>query len=250
MDFSGKTAFVTGAGSGIGRATARAFARAGASVMLVDLNAEGLRATADLIEADGGQIDLMTADVTDPAAVRAAVDATVERFGRLDCAHNNAGLFSDPMELIAFDEGIARRIMDVNYWGVFHGMRAQIEVMLRQGGGTIVNTASGAGLIGIAGMAAYCAAKHAVVGITKATAAEVASRGIRINAVCPGIVETPMVDNLIGTNEGRTTMITRYPIGRFGQPPEIAEVVLWLSSPAASFVVATAIPVDGGGSAG
>jgi NAD(P)-dependent dehydrogenase (short-subunit alcohol dehydrogenase family) len=249
MDFSGKTAFVTGAASGIGRATARAFAQAGANVMIVDQRVEGLRATADLIEADGGVVDLVTADVTDPAAVKAAVDATVNRFGSLDCAHNNAGLFSDPMELVDFDDATARRIMDVNYWGVFHGMRAQIEVMLRQDGGTIVNTSSGAGLIGLAGMAAYCAAKHAVVGITRAAAAEVAARGIRINCVCPGIVETPMVDNLIGTNEGRTAMMALHPIGRFAQPAEIADVVLWLSSPASSFVVAAAIPVDGGSTA-
>jgi len=249
MDVSGKTAFITGGASGIGRATACAFARAGAKVMIVDLQEAGLKETANLVEELGGEVATITADVTDAASVKAAVAATVDRFGSLDCAHNNAGLFAPTAELAEFDEAIARRIMDVNYWGVFHCMRAQIPVMLRQAGGSIVNTASGAGLIGVAGMAAYCGSKHAVVGLTRASAVEYASRGIRINSVCPGVVETPMVDSLIGTNAGRVAMAALHPIGRFARPAEIADVVLWLSSSAASFVVGASISVDGGSTA-
>ena len=140
----------------------------------------------------------------------------------------------------------ARRMMEVNYWSVFYSMRAQIEIMLRQGGGTIVNTASGAGLVAVPNFSPYCASKHALVGLTKSVAVEYAARGIRINCVCPGVVETAMVSDLLASEEARAALRALCPIGRFGQPTEIAEAVVWLSSPQSSFVVGANLPVDGG----
>ncbi|WP_150126826.1 glucose 1-dehydrogenase [Sphingomonas panacis] len=249
MDIAGKVAFITGAGSGIGRASACAFARAGASVMIVDMNESGLMETAGLIEEIGGAVATMTVDVTDGSSVAAAVAATVERFGRLDCAHNNAGVGGTPAELAESDEASARQVMDVNFWGVFHGMRAQIAVMLRQGGGTIVNTASAAGLVGLPSLSVYSASKHAVVGLTKTAALEYATRGIRINSVCPGVIETPMSTPLFEVPGLHAAMAAVHPIGRFGLPTEIADAVLWLSSSASSFVVGASIAIDGGSTA-
>jgi NAD(P)-dependent dehydrogenase (short-subunit alcohol dehydrogenase family) len=246
MTLKGKTAFVTGAASGIGRESARAFARAGANVMAVDLEEEGLIETAALVRSAGGAVETAVVDVSDAGRVTAAIKATVERFGSLDCAHNNAGYFGSPGELVSFPETTARRMMDVNYWGAFYCMRAQIEIMLRQGGGTIVNTASGAGLVALPKFSPYCASKHALVGLTKSAAVEYAARGVRINCVCPGVVETKMVSDLLASDEARAALRALSPIGRFGQPAEIAEAVIWLSSPQSSFVVGATLPVDGG----
>jgi NAD(P)-dependent dehydrogenase (short-subunit alcohol dehydrogenase family) len=245
--FDGKVAFVTGASSGIGRATAVAFAKAGAAVAVVDIAEAGGRETAGLIEEFGGRATAITCDVTKADDLRSALDHTLATFGRLDAAFNNAGIEQPvgPTAEIADEDW--DRIIAVNLRGVFLGIKYQVPLMLANGGGTIVNTSSGAGLVGIAGQAAYTAAKHGVVGLTKCAALDYAQAGIRINCVCPGIVQTPMMDRFTGaTSEGRARVIAQEPIGRMGDPAEIAAAVLWLSSDAASFVVGHAMVVDGG----
>ena len=245
--FAEKVAFVTGASTGIGRATALAFAREGASVVVADIAADGNRATARLIEDAGGQALAVTCDVTRADTIRAALDATVERFGRLDIAFNNAGIEQPvkPAHEITDDEW--DRLVAVNLRGAFVAMKAEIELMLEQGGGAIVNTSSGAGVKGFAGQAAYAATKHGLIGLTKSAALDYAARGIRINAVCPGIVDTEMMGRFTGgTEEGRAAVIAQEPIGRMGRPEEIAAAVLWLCSPDAAFTVGHALIVDGG----
>ncbi|WP_197911931.1 SDR family NAD(P)-dependent oxidoreductase [Kineobactrum salinum] len=246
MDLEGKTAFITGAASGIGRATACAFARAGANVMMVDREKGGLEETADMVRKNGVAVGTVVADVTDRVQISEAVKATIEQFGTLDCAHNSAGFYPAPMDIVDVSEDIARRTLEVNYWATYYCMQAQIKVMLERGGGTIVNTSSVAGLVGAPNDAVYSASKHAVVGLTKSVALAYAARGVRINVVCPGVIETPMVEKIIGTDEGRSVVTAMHPIGRLGAPEEIANAVVWLSSPAASFVVATSFAVDGG----
>ena len=246
MELSGKVALVTGAGSGIGRASAIALARAGARLMILDVAAGGLDTTAAAIRETGGEVLQGTANVADPKAVTDAVDACVERFGNLDIAHNNAGVSGPAQDFADVQVDEAARIIDVNFWGVFHCMQAQIRHMLAQGGGTIVNTASGAGIVATPSYSSYCASKHAVVGLTKSVAAEYAARGIRINSVCPGYVETPMTDPQRSDEAARLAIAAAHPIGRVAQPEEIAEAVLWLASPRSSFVVGANLLVDGG----
>jgi NAD(P)-dependent dehydrogenase (short-subunit alcohol dehydrogenase family) len=246
MDLEGKSAFVTGAGSGIGRASAVALARAGAKLMIVDIAAPGLEITAAKIRDIGGEAHIETVDVTDPGAVADMIATCVARFGRLDIAHNNAGVSGDPYEFGDMPLTDAERIVSVNFWGVFHCMQAEIRQMLGQGGGTIVNTASGAGIIATPTYSTYSASKHAVVGLTKSVAAEYASRGIRINSVCPGYVETPMTDPQRGSEETRRAIAAAHPIGRVAQPEEIAEAVVWLASRYSSFVVGANLMIDGG----
>jgi NAD(P)-dependent dehydrogenase (short-subunit alcohol dehydrogenase family) len=246
MELAGKTAFITGAARGIGQASACAFARAGANVMIADLEQSALAETEKMVRDIGVQVASMAVDVTSSARVTAAIKATVERFGRLDCALNNAGLYPPQADLVGVDEATARRVMEVNYWGVFYGMRAQIEAMLPQGGGTIVNIASGAGLFAFPLSSAYCASKHAVVGLTKSAAIDYASRGVRINCVCPGLIKTKMIDPLLENEAARAALTAATPIGRIGQPTEIADAVIWLSSTRSSFVVGDSIVVDGG----
>ncbi|QIB66819.1 SDR family NAD(P)-dependent oxidoreductase [Kineobactrum salinum] len=247
MEFSGKTAFITGASRGIGQATAVAFAQAGARIMAVDLDKESLCETVKLIHEIGGQVESYAADVTDVVAVSMAVNATVEHFGSLDCAVNNAGLYPQQIMVDEIEEELARKTMEVNYWGAFNGMREEIRVMKSQNtGGTIVNISSGAGLFAFPLSSAYCASKHAVIGLTKSAGIDYAAQGIRINAVCPGAIETRMVDSLLATNEARTALTAGHPIGRLGHPKDIADAVLWLSSTRAEFVIGIALPVDGG----
>jgi NAD(P)-dependent dehydrogenase (short-subunit alcohol dehydrogenase family) len=245
--FTGKVAFVTGAANGIGRAAALAFAREGASVIVADVSEQGNQTTTRLIQEAGGRALAVQCDVTRTEEIKAALDKGVQAFGRLDFAFNNAGVEQPVQPAADLTEEDWDRIIDIDLRGVFLCMKHEIPLMLKQGGGAIVNTSSGAGVKGIAGQAAYCAAKYGIVGLTKAAALDYAKSNIRINAVCPGIIETPMMGRFSGgTPEGRAKVIAQEPIGRMGKPEEIAAAVVWLCSDPAAFVVGHAMVIDGG----
>jgi len=250
-EFAGKVAFVTGAGSGIGRATALAFADRGAAVSIADVSAGASRAVADEIGRTGGQALGLTCDVTVSSDVQTALRQTVEAFGRLDFAFNNAGIEQAPTPLADITEDQWQRVLDIDLRGVFLCMKYEIPLVLAAGGGAIINTSSGAGVKGFAGGGAYGAAKHGVIGLTRCAALDYAAANVRINAICPGIIETPMMDRFSGgTPEGRERVIGQEPVGRMGRPEEIASAVMWLCSDNAAFTVGHALVVDGGQTVG
>ncbi len=251
FDFSGKTAFVTGAGSGIGRATALAFAQAGANVALVDISDTALAETQALIAALGGTAISLRCDVTKSAEIKAALDKTIAAFGRLDAAFNNAGIEQPGASIVDLTEEMLTRVLDVNLKSVFLCMKHQIPLMLQNGGGAIVNTSSGAGVIAIRNQSGYCASKFGVTVASKVAALEFADQGIRVNALCPGIIDTPMIARYTGdTPEGRARVIAQEPVGRMGRPEEIAATVLFLCSDAGGFITGHALVADGAQTAG
>ena len=243
----GKVTIITGAASGIGRAASHVFHAGGARLVLLDRDADGLHEVASAIEADGGEVLASTVDVTESGQVQAAVAATVKRFGRLDCALNNAGVDSFQWALADLPEDEWRRVIDSDLTSVFLCMKHEIAAMRANGGGAIVNTSSGLGLVAVANQSAYVAAKHGVLGLTKAAALENAALGLRVNAVCPGIINTPMADRGIAGNPAvAQALATSQPIGRLGEPEEVAAAALFLLSDAASFITGESLAVDGG----
>lgn len=242
-----KVALVTGAASGIGRQSALAFARAGAKVVVSDITVDGGEETVDMIKNAGGEAFFVKADVSNQADVQALVDKTVETYGRLDCAHNNAGIEGILGPCMDCTEENWDRTIAINLTGVFYCCKAELAQMLKQGGGAIVNTASVAGLVGFAGIPAYTASKHGVNGLTKQIALDYAKENIRINSVCPGVIQTPMIDRFTGGDpEAIKAFTATEPVGRLGQPEEIAAAVVWLCTDEASFVTGINMPVDGG----
>lgn len=247
VSFEGQVALVTGAGSGMGLATARAFAEAGASVVLADINEEAVRTAADKLTARAFKAIAIYCNVADESQVVSMIEQTVSTFGRLDAAFNNAGVISRWTEMVAVTNDEWNRVMEINLRGVWNCMRHELRQMLQQGSGAIVNCSSIGGIAGAPGLSAYSASKHGVIGLTKTAALEYAAKGIRVNAVCPGMINTPMADVLTGGNtQILDEMVKNAPIGRLGEPEEIAAAVLWLCSPGASYVIGHALVVDGG----
>lgn len=246
-DFNGKSVLITGAAGGIGRAAALAFAKAGARLMLCDIDDAAGEQTASQVRALGGDALFRRVDLTLEADVAALVAATVAAYGGLDCAFNNAGIEIESGSITECDEAVFDRIAAVNIKGVWLCLKHELRQMRLHGSGAIVNTASVAGLNGAPRMSAYSASKHAVIGLTKSTAAEFASRHIRINAVCPGVIRTPMYQRWVDADPAAAERVAAlHPARRIGEPEEVAAAVLWLCSPAASFVTGLAHTVDGG----
>lgn len=247
-DLQGKSIVITGAGAGIGRATALAFGRAGARVMAADLDRERGEATVAAITQAEGQARFYQCDVSVSADVEALMAATVDAYGQLDCAYNNAGIEGPGGLTHLYDEALWHKVIAVNLIGVWLCMKYEIPHMLQQGGGAIVNAGSIAGLVASTGNgSAYTASKHGIIGLTKVAALEYAKAGIRVNAVCPGVIHTTMTERMDSRTPGYFERITAVsPTGRVGTPEEVAEAVLWLCSNAASFVTGHALTVDGG----
>ena len=246
--FEDKVALVTGAASGIGLATAKAFAEAGASVVLADRDEAAVRVAANEVTARGRKAIAICCDVTDKVQVAAMIEQAVDTYGRLDAAFNNAGINCENAPLLERSDGEFDHIIDVNLRGVWNCMKAELRQMTAQGSGAIVNCSSIGGMVGSKGRSAYSASKHAVTGLTRSAALDYAAQGIRINAVCPGMIDTPMAIDVTKNYDPEIVkgMVAQAPIGRFGEPEEIAAAVLWLCSPSASYVVGHALLVDGG----
>ena len=247
MSFDGKVALVTGGTSGIGRETAIQFAKAGAKVVLAGRRTEAGEAVVNEITSAGGEAHFVQTDVTKEDQVKSLVEETVQHFGRLDIAFNNAGI-EHGGPVTEFTEEDYRKVFDINVLGVFLSQKYEIPAMLKFGGGVIINTSSTLGHIAMPGAAVYNASKHAVEGITKTTALELAEQGIRVNSVAPGAIATPMIDRVAGEEgtESRQQLASQYPMGRLGEAKEIAAAVLYLASDVASFTTGISLPVDGG----
>lgn len=244
---TGRVALVTGAANGIGRATALAFANSGYKVAVSDIDSQGGQATLALIAAAGGEAVFIRCDVSCDAEVQRLIEQTLATYGRLDCAFNNAGIEIEKCKLADGNEAVFDAIMGVNVKGVWLCMKYQIAVMLAQGGGSIVNTASVAGLIAAPKQSIYSASKHAVIGLTKSAAVEYARKNIRVNAVCPAVIDTEMYRRASTDDPKHVALVVAaHPIGRIGTAEEIAAAVLYLSSNAAGFTTGIALPVDGG----
>jgi len=242
--FTNKVALITGAASGIGRATALAFAGERARVAILDRSADALKAVEASLKEAGGEVLAITCDVSLPDQVEAAVKQVVERFGRLDIAFNNAGVENKAAPVHEIDVAEWDRIIGINLRGTFVCMKHELAQMVKQGGGVVVNTSSGAGIRGVAGGAAYAASKHAIIGLTRSAALDYAKQNIRVNAVLPGNIETPMMDRFTGGDIQKA--IDLEPVGRLGKPEEIAEAVLWMASDLGGFVTGAATVIDGG----
>jgi NAD(P)-dependent dehydrogenase (short-subunit alcohol dehydrogenase family) len=249
-ELQGKVGIVTGGTSGIGRETAVLFAMAGATVVVAGRRESQGKETMDLVRAAGGDGLFLKTDVSRVGEVRALVQKTVEKFGRLDVAFNNAGVEGAWIPIVEQSEEDWDRVIDINLKGVWLCLKYEIQQMLKQGGGAIVNMASVAGLIGAAGAGTYCASKHGVIALTKTAALENARKGIRVNVVCPAVIETPMGERIFGAPEIRKHMEGAHPIGRFGTPREVAEAVVWMCSDRASFMTGQSLVLDGGFLAG
>lgn len=246
QQFAGKSAFITGGGSGIGRATALAFAAEGATVTIVGRTADTLEETVRLVEAAGGSASYVVGDVTDEAAIENAVKTTIERTGGLDFAVNNAGYDGEFQLTQDYSTEMLDRMIAINIRGVFLSMKHELKHMIANGSGAIVNMSSGAGLVGVLGFSGYTATKAAEIAMTKSSALEAAPLGIRINAICPGLVDTPMIATMDPTTEPMKTIIASHPLGRIAKANEIADAVVWLSSEKAAFITGIALPIDGG----
>ncbi|HOK52924.1 MAG TPA: SDR family oxidoreductase [Armatimonadota bacterium] len=245
--FEGKVALVTGGAAGLGLATALAFAREGASVVIADVKEEAGQAAVQKITDTGGKAIFVKTDVSRAEEVKMLIDKTVETFGRLDCAFNNAGIEGKSASTADCTEENWDRVININLKGLWLCMKYEIPQMLKQGGGAIVNMSSVAGLVGFEGMPAYCASKGGVIQLTKTAALEYARNGIRVNAVCPGGIETEMIERVATTSpEMKQNLINMHPVGRLGRPEEVADVVLWLCSDESSFVTGYPVAIDGG----
>ena len=246
-EFQDKVAIVTGATSGIGRAAAIAYAREGAKVVVAGRRATEGEETVRLLQAQGGEGIFVKTDVSKAVQMKELVERTLQKFGRLDIAFNNAGIEQVPLPFLEQDEETFDQVVDINAKGVWLCMKYEIPAMLKTGGGSIVNTASVFGVIGVPGNEIYIASKHAVIGLTKSAAVEFGKQGIRVNAILPGVVDTDMYKRFAGDKpEFREQMNAMHPIGRIGQPEEMAEAAIWLSSSKASFVTGHSLMVDGG----